>query len=1464
MNEISEQLLQAMDIIAEEKVSQLQFDKTIQATIYGVVNLDTGEYKVQYKGNIFSVFASDLTETYKVDDAVYVTVPQGNFSFKKFIIGLVSSKSLNQNQLTDLQNSIFEISPTFDLLYGGAYDREAPYGVIAGAPTESANGHAYIYEGPNEYSSNDYHGLFQQYASKYDLIRVQANFLTQFYDIHNKGNYGLELEFFAKDNEKDFSVVFFRLDLNSFNGDPYNLNVYSPQYVILKVQKNYLLGLKSIKLFEEDFEYDKLVKDGKVTDEENKENPNIFVKDIEVQFVEQKNLSDTAYYLTIAAPKGIAFSQNVSSSLDLVGRLIYQGKDIMSESKCQCQWFVRDLTVMIGDSNYDKTAGFGWRPLLETSSTLSLVPSDVFYQQKYKLLVTYNETVSLQAEIEIFNNKNKYSYKINQKTDNEDISLQIVNGDINDLDSNLSEEEKRKKVYLKGDWFLSYPDDSYFRIYSQEVIELREEKINKLREIYEDSSMTSDEKLKKIAEIEKEYADKINPKIKPLNEIIVSNYLRYSMVTFYCQVYDETETHIIGTAEYVIMNSNSDQDVIITYEGEDTFRYDANGDIAIEDSEKERTLQVNLTWREGYGTGYIVSWYMRNAAGEEILLTGRPLEKTDNSMIEKPWVDNYNILHYTIRQKYNINFNNNIVIVKIKTINDEEYSFQKEILFLKDGDQGTNGTTYVIAIRPCDVDGTKSSGFQPLVYKDNKWSNLSLKCYVYKDGELINNEKTYGIKYQWTGININFSETNLNTDRVTANSSVIKIDKNTKQKDLQFYVKAQVTINDNTNGREVIVYASYPIDIAVGDIDIKIVDISSIPSYIKYTSSGVTPSFYNNNIEFIYNKESKSENIKTVTPQLIDIKQKPENSGIYYLDAASSFIAETKEGESNIGILKCSLDDNNFIIHPIIMYLNTFGNEAINGWDGESVGINEEGGYILAPQIGAGIKNSDNTFTGVVMGHDTSQTQIGLYGYKGGINSFGLKADGTAFFGAKSGGGQIVIDGRHATIYGGDVKVNESSGKITPAANGMYIVLGNKDYSPPIEGEEINNNFSNKKAIGIGYGLPNIKPDESTTSKEEELFYVTYGGNLKATNANIHGNIYANYGRIGGKARDGGWVIETNRIYSGKTSSYVALDSTPINEQEENKTTYFAIWAGKEKPGTYYQPSSFDSAGELNGEKDNGIIGSPAPFVVTKDGFLYAENAKIKGHIVTNYIQANKQGQIAGWTLDRTKLISSGQSEDRKGQMGMASSGTYRFWSNASSYDEITGPSFNNNSYFWVNNRGELNAKGVTVRGTIYAEQGEIGDWYLRDGILQNSTGTVYLGPTAFKFGDYFTVDRGGNLTATNANITGIVNATGLFSNALVLRNPQDPDGSIMGMVGFIEGQRGGGMNDLGEYVPPQTTENFGIKTYDNISIVLESDENIRLGIQNFGTKGIFLEANAITLKTPAPENQIGIYARFA
>lgn len=87
---------------------------------------------------------------------------------------------------------------------------------------------------------------------------------------------------------------------------------------------------------------------------------------------------------------------------------------------------------------------------------------------------------------------------------------------------------------------------------------------------------------------------------------------------------------------------------------------------------------------------------------------------------------------------------------------------------------------------------------------------------------------------------------------------------------------------------------------------------------------------------------------------------------------------------------------------PILLIVNRYSNSALNGWDGVSIELDSTEGYFLAPQIGAGQKESDNSFTGVVMGTQQKTStvkEIGLFGYSHGKQTIFLDSQtGSATF----------------------------------------------------------------------------------------------------------------------------------------------------------------------------------------------------------------------------------------------------------------------------------------------------------------------------------------------------------------------------------------------------------------------------------------------------------------------------------
>lgn len=122
---------------------------------------------------------------------------------------------------------------------------------------------------------------------------------------------------------------------------------------------------------------------------------------------------------------------------------------------------------------------------------------------------------------------------------------------------------------------------------------------------------------------------------------------------------------------------------------------------------------------------------------------------------------------------------------------------------------------------------------------------------------------------------------------------------------------------------------------------------------------------------------------------------------------------------------------------PIHLYLNTYGLTSLNNWDGNSVEINEDERYILAPQIGAGKKNvDDNTFTGLLMGIEKTYTQenepeqrVGLLGYNHGKQSIWMDAEsGKTILGLPEddavNAGNPLTEGRIELVPGGTSRIS--------------------------------------------------------------------------------------------------------------------------------------------------------------------------------------------------------------------------------------------------------------------------------------------------------------------------------------------------------------------------------------------------------------------------------------------------------
>ena len=145
---------------------------------------------------------------------------------------------------------------------------------------------------------------------------------------------------------------------------------------------------------------------------------------------------------------------------------------------------------------------------------------------------------------------------------------------------------------------------------------------------------------------------------------------------------------------------------------------------------------------------------------------------------------------------------------------------------------------------------------------------------------------------------------------------------------------------------------------------------------------------------------------------------------------------------------------------PILIMQSNYDFAMLNEWDG-SLTIDEENDIILATMLGAGKKDSENKFSGVLIGDikggtglNSTEKMTGVYGFHGGVMSYALRENGTAFFGA-DGHGRIEIDGTSGIIRSTGWEKNNNnwilpsskSGTLIDLNDGTFIVQGkNGDY----------------------------------------------------------------------------------------------------------------------------------------------------------------------------------------------------------------------------------------------------------------------------------------------------------------------------------------------------------------------------------------------------------------------------------
>ena len=494
---------------------------------------------------------------------------------------------------------------------------------------------------------------------------------------------------------------------------------------------------------------------------------------------------------------------------------------------------------------------------------------------------------------------------------------------------------------------------------------------------------------------------------------------------------------------------------------------------------------------------------------------------------------------YKIENRYSQDNNNNTVICKVKKDN-ITYVGVKELTF---GIAGTNGTDATFVL---DFD----NGINALTKGNTEAVIAVARLYNYNNIEVpISNHDIDWTFKTGTGISITPQSDNNKVELKLINSSIVPN-----------YNILQATLK-GFGDYELIAYLPIPIRTS------KEYNYISGATTIVYDSQGrLVKDKFNSNPYILYKNGNPIEatwNIISDSDVGDTIKFAPElKDNMLY--PKTIYVKEDSEK-----VCICAVVDGNVVwSQPILITQNQYFAKVINDWNG-LLNIDKKNNSIMSARMVAGRKESDNTFSGVMMGDwkgQDAETNItkntGIYGFNHGAASFGFRDDGTAFIG-KSGSGRIEFDGEKGIIKSPDDQgmiIDLNDGKITSEKFDLKVGKFNNDED---------------KYIYLS-STHNIYPLRIGTN-----FSVEWDGTVTANSGTFKGAIEASSGTIGA------WTI---------------------SETDENKG---ALYAGD----TYLYPSGKIEAGN-NGN-----------FEVSASGNLTAKKANISGTINAD------GGKIGGWTI---------------------------------------------------------------------------------------------------------------------------------------------------------------------------------------------------------------------------------------
>lgn len=1413
MASYEETFCQAMQLIAENAVKNAGYDKTIQATIISCEDKTTGCYKVQYQDNIFLAYSADTKVKYTKGNLVYILIPNSNFDNNKTILGSVTKIGSDYIDVTDekdqyeiignnicQQDKEFKLS-TYETAVKVLYDAEASVDEL----------------GLSEFDAGEY-------LSSATYLMLTASIKTNIAASQRYlGNYGLLVEAEFKDNTGTDTIVSksYILDVNVMTGNPYKYIQTSPQYNFYIANGANFKRFTKISLFVKDFP------EQKKSEEILPEDYDIIISNIGIYAAKKNEADSNGYSVSFSVPQGLYFNEKQTNDKHITAIVKAKNTALTAESaNMSYYWFIQDNSIGLDSPDYCLYGGRGWKCLNQYNTlsndpiTREWLPASAeyvlsfdnakLYDNQLKVVILYND-ITLSNTISIKNYAAKHQVSINSDT----TQFYFDNGSTK-LTCNVTNAEG---LVLTYHW-VKYELDG-----SSTVIDVHTNSIQ------------------------------VNA-----SDIVES-------AKYECTVYYEDELY--GTAAITLYNSLTMEGSyhIEIENGTQVFKYNEDGvspaSSSLAQPQKLKDLKIILYDNLGNQIGDSVvsqcpiEWKvpttnsMLNIANINSDIT---IEKNENYDLYKNNVS----LKMGIASIYNYNNTNNNIEARL-VYNGIRLTASTNFIFIKEGEIGSNGTNIVCRIIPDTIDNNYS--FPVCIYfKDQhiypNFNSISgdipkFKALLFENGEEI----TYD-KVEWSFLTNNYGRTSagvkIEDPTFYSVDSTGKVScRLTSDEEPANILQAKVTYKNN------IYYATLPLITIELKSNYDAV-LSNGFYYAEYNNSGNNAK-YDSSTPFKFtvldnNKDISLADDMTYTYGVVGsyynngnwIAQRHLALSAAKLDKNKKLVKPslTYQDETLNNAIWCIIKKNNVdIIHfhiPVHFYLNRHGFANLNDWNGNGIELNSDGGYILTPQVGAGKKDANNRFTGLLMGEvkesGTTKSEVGLFGFINGLRSIFLDAEtGTAEFGI-TGGGQIRIDPStgEAVIESGDFQEKDA----THAGSGMQINLSTPE-------------------IRFGSGKFHVDKNGILTAQDVNI---TGGVTIETDKINVGDNIYSGQHNTFGSTADG-FFLGADGLSIGRKFSVDQHGTVKITADADIKGKIYAQEGslGKGTQQIKIGTSNDNAYSYLYSNNHNTLdnttpgfflgplglsIGSKFNITLSEDG--RTENVTIKDadlsgnfDIKTGTLGAGIKQLHIGSTANKSFLYGQAHNSLDSKEDGF--------------YLGIDGLSIGNN--FSIDATGLLIANQVDISGNINANSGTLGSGFKKINIagaadvsnlytqahteLASTEDGIYLGTNGLSIGGHLSIDNKGILTANNVNISGSIQS----DNIQIGKNGHLTTNEIFDMI------LSGKVNIEDAYYEANKGQTSTIQIIDSITIETNKETNQITGIKTHLKELKFTQGGLIGVK---------------